>query len=229
MFPCSTSNAERSHQRGSSWVRHGVQVIDTSHELDVKNNDDLVLTSRVTTRLRHPCIVRTMAHCVTEAPSSKPWDSAHSAPSKSSSKRDACWMMLEYCDKGTLQVRPCHTLIPARLGFARNLASDGALEAKGCSMGMQEAIMRGSFVEGKDPGAAPDIKAVVSAALEIAMGMAYLHGRDLIHGDLTGGQHLRHDQLLPSYPLSMLMAPWLIKTLPYQPFEPCGKVLEATW
>ena len=73
----------------------------------MKNSDDLVLTSRVTTRLRHPCIVRTMAHCVTEAPSSKPWDSAHSAPSsKSSSKRDACWMMLEYCDKGTLQVRP---------------------------------------------------------------------------------------------------------------------------
>ena len=88
----------------------GVQVIDTSHELEVKNNDDLVLTSRVTTRLRHPCIVRTMAHCVTEAPSSKPWDSAHSAPSRSSSKRDACWMMLEYCDKGTLQVRPPHTL-----------------------------------------------------------------------------------------------------------------------
>ncbi len=84
----------------------GAQVIDTSHEVDVKNSDDLVLTSRVTTRLRHPCIVRTMAHCVTAAPSSKPWDSAHSAPSRSSSKRDACWMMLEYCDKGTLQVRP---------------------------------------------------------------------------------------------------------------------------
>ena len=89
----------------------GVQVIDRSNELDVRNKDDLVLTSRVTTRLRHPCIVRTIAHCVTEAPSSKPWDSAHSAPSKSSAKRDACWMMLEYCDKGTLQVRPSHALL----------------------------------------------------------------------------------------------------------------------
>ena len=49
--------------------------------------------------------------------------------------------------------------------------------------------MKGSFLEGRKPGAAPDIKAVVSAALEIAMGMAYLHGRDLIHGDLNGGQH----------------------------------------
>lgn len=47
--------------------------------------------------------------------------------------------------------------------------------------------MKGAFLEGKRAGAATDIKAVVSAALEIAMGMAYLHGRDLIHGDLTGG------------------------------------------
>ena len=57
-------------------------------------------------------------------------------------------------------------------------------------MGVQEAILKGAFLEGRKPGAAPDIKAVVSAALEIAMGMAYLHGRDLIHGDLNGGQHL---------------------------------------
>ena len=79
-----------------------MQVIDTS-QLDIKGGDDLALTSRVTTRLRHPCIVRTLAHCVTAAPSSRPWDSAGSAPSQSS-KRDACWMLLEYCDKGTLQV-----------------------------------------------------------------------------------------------------------------------------
>ena len=54
---------------------------------------------------------------------------------------------------------------------------------------MQDAILKGCFLEGKKPGASPDIKAVVSAGLEIAMGMAYLHGRDLIHGDLTGGTH----------------------------------------
>lgn len=79
-----------------------MQVIDTS-QLDIKGGDDLALTSRVTTRLKHPCIVRTLAHCVTAAPSSRPWDSAGSAPSKSSN-RDACWMLLEFCDKGTLQV-----------------------------------------------------------------------------------------------------------------------------
>ena len=78
-----------------------MQVIDTS-QLDIKGGDDLALTSRVTTRLKHPCIVRTLAHCVTAAPSSRPWDSAGSAPSKSSN-RDACWMLLEFCDKGTLQ------------------------------------------------------------------------------------------------------------------------------
>lgn len=51
----------------------------------------------------------------------------------------------------------------------------------------QDAILKGAFLEGMRAGAATDVKAVVSAALEIAMGMAYLHGRDLIHGDLTGG------------------------------------------
>lgn len=53
---------------------------------------------------------------------------------------------------------------------------------------MQDAILKGCFLEGKKAGAPPDIKAVVSAGLEIAMGMAYLHGRDLIHGDLNGGK-----------------------------------------
>ena len=87
-----------------------MQVIDTS-QLDIKGGDDLALTSRVTTRLKHPCIVRTLAHCVTAAPSSRPWDSAGSAPSKSSN-RDACWMLLEFCDKGTLQVWPSGKLPP---------------------------------------------------------------------------------------------------------------------
>ncbi len=57
---------------------------------------------------------------------------------------------------------------------------------------MQDATLKGCFLEGKQPGAPPDIKAVVSAGLEIAMGMAYLHGRDLIHGDLNGGTHILH-------------------------------------
>ena len=39
-------------------------------------------------------------------------------------------------------------------------------------------------------GALVDVKAVLSAALEVAMGMAYLHGRDLIHGNLNGGADL---------------------------------------
>ena len=75
-------------------------------------------------------------------------------------------------------------------------------------MGIQEAIIKGSFLEGRKPGAAPDIKAVVSAALEIAMGMAYLHGRDLIHGDLNGGQHLRHDQLLQMLSILNTLGCW---------------------
>ncbi len=65
--------------------------------------------------------------------------------------------------------------------------------------------MKGSFLEGRKPGAVPDIKAVVSAALEIAMGMAYLHGRDLIHGDLTGGEHQ-----LQRVKLLLLLLLWLL-------------------
>lgn len=79
-----------------------------------------------------------------------------------------------------------------------------------CSTGVQEAILKGAFLEGRRPGAGPDIKAVVSAALEIAMGMAYLHGRDLIHGDLNGGQHPWHTRLTranaPGRPLSQFLA-----------------------
>lgn len=61
------------------------------------------------------------------------------------------------------------------------------LQNKSCA---QDAILRGCFLEGRHAGNAPDVKAVVSAALEIAMGMAYLHGRDLIHGDLNSGDFL---------------------------------------
>lgn len=83
-----------------------VQIIDKP-KYGRDDEDAVALTGSVTTRLRHPCIVRVLAHCVTDsagAGGSKPWDSALSQ--RDGARYDnACWMLLEYCDKGTLLVR----------------------------------------------------------------------------------------------------------------------------
>ncbi len=80
------------------------QIIDKA-KIAGSDEDALALTGTVTTRLRHPCIVRVLAHCVTDGLiGTKPWDSALSQ--QGARYDNACWMLLEYCDKGTLIVRP---------------------------------------------------------------------------------------------------------------------------
>ena len=54
-------------------------------------------------------------------------------------------------------------------------------------MCVQDAVQQGWFLKGGLVGSAPDMMAVRTAALQIATGMAYLHGRDLIHGNLNAG------------------------------------------
>ena len=79
------------------------QIIDKAKDGGCEE-DTLALTGAVTTRLRHPCIVRVLAHCVTDAGAGvKPWDSALSQ--QGARYDNACWMLLEYCDRGTLVVR----------------------------------------------------------------------------------------------------------------------------
>ncbi|KAL0041901.1 hypothetical protein WJX79_008318 [Trebouxia sp. C0005] len=70
------------------------------------------------------------------------------------------WLLLEYCDKGSLQ----------------------------------NAVDRGWFRTDQhghvDAQTKPNMKAIRATALEIAAALAYLHGLDLLHGDLTGGNIL---------------------------------------
>jgi hypothetical protein len=83
-------------------VRVHAQIIDKAKEGNC-DEDTLALTGAVTTRLRHPCIVRVLAHCVTDGGAGvKPWDSALSQ--QGARYDNACWMLLEYCDRGTLLV-----------------------------------------------------------------------------------------------------------------------------
>ena len=82
------------------WVH--AQIIDKAKDGGC-DEDTLALTGAVTTRLRHPCIVRVLAHCVTDGGAGvKPWDSALSQ--QGARYDNACWMLLEYCDRGTLMV-----------------------------------------------------------------------------------------------------------------------------
>ncbi|BDA44668.1 probable megakaryocyte-associated tyrosine-protein kinase at C-terminar half [Coccomyxa sp. Obi] len=136
--------------RGTHHGRNVVLKIIDKAKVAGSDEDALALTGTVTTRLRHPCIVRVLAHCVTDGLiGTKPWDSALSQ--QGARYDNACWMLLEYCDKGTLL----------------------------------DAVLQGWFLKGGVAGSPPDMMAVRTATLQIATGMAYLHGRDLIHGNLN--------------------------------------------
>jgi len=58
---------------------------------------------------------------------------------------------------------------------------------------LQEAIDKGWFRKGRDltrPGSSvSDTEAILAVALDVAEGMTFLHARDVVHGDLTGGGH----------------------------------------
>ena len=52
---------------------------------------------------------------------------------------------------------------------------------------LQEAIKRGAFLMPPSRGPErPNIAALLTTAAEIAAGMAFLHARGIIHGDLSG-------------------------------------------
>jgi hypothetical protein len=53
-------------------------------------------------------------------------------------------------------------------------------------MPAQTAIEAGEFLEDPgDPASGPSLPAVLGIARDIASGMAFLHGRRILHGDLT--------------------------------------------
>ncbi|KAK9840576.1 hypothetical protein WJX81_002140 [Elliptochloris bilobata] len=90
------------------------------------------------------------------------WDSVSSAgvPGMKCSSSDACselWMIVEYCDRGTL------------------------------GMAIERGLLRADANKSDSP---PNLALVVSLAAQIAAGMAFLHSRDVLHGDLCGDKVL---------------------------------------
>ena len=49
----------------------------------------------------------------------------------------------------------------------------------------QDAIIGGWFRA--EPGGTANVMTVLATAMEIASGMAFLHSRDIVHGDLSSG------------------------------------------
>ena len=73
-------------------------------------------------------------------------------------------------------------------GIGRALRSQACQQAhdRGRAAAPQTAIEAGEFLE--DPGdceSGPCLPAVIGIAADIAAGMAFLHGRKILHGDLT--------------------------------------------
>ena len=69
---------------------------------------------------------------------------------------------------------------------------------------MQEAIDKGWFRKEREltlPGSGiPDIRQILATALDIAEGVAFLHERGVVHGDLTGGTCIFSRTLTSSFP-----------------------------
>ena len=55
---------------------------------------------------------------------------------------------------------------------------------------MQEAVNKGLFLDELEPNGPrlPNMDAIYATGAEIAAGMAFLHARGVVHGDLTGGK-----------------------------------------
>ncbi len=61
----------------------------------------------------------------------------------------------------------------------------------------QTAIEAGEFREDPgDPSSSPSVPAVLSVASDIVAGMAFLHERKILHGDLTCSAHTLARRLL---------------------------------
>ena len=77
-------------------------------------------------------------------------------------------------------------LAPHRLLFREAQASDPELHDLTWKLIVQEASDKGFF----RAGGQPNLKSIIAAAADVAAGMAFLHGRGVVHGDLTGGNVL---------------------------------------
>lgn len=113
-----------------------LQIIVDNDQARVK--DGLPVEAHITAGLNHRNVVRTIAHAwrplVSHVSASMSvWDSAGSnavGPFTACNEGET-WLLLELCDKGTLQVIPCSQLDALRVGGRCAAMSDHCLEDQG--------------------------------------------------------------------------------------------------
>lgn len=129
---------------------------------------------------------------------------------KSLQPEGVAWLVLEYCDMGCLQVTCCclslylkclrkSCLLSGGL-FILGAASCWSMRDAACLLCMhgswwllwraQEAVDKGWMREERSltsVDGVPCLATILAVALEIAQGMSFLHERNVVHGDLTGG------------------------------------------
>ncbi|BDA49774.1 probable mitogen-activated protein kinase kinase kinase 11 at C-terminar half [Coccomyxa sp. Obi] len=133
-----------------------VKIIVDNDQVRVK--DGLPVEAHITAGLSHVNVVRTIAHAWRPlsshvSASMSVWDSAGSALGPTNVPDGETWLLLELCDRGTLQ----------------------------------DAIMAKFFEDG---AGCRKMSAILRTCSEVADGMAYLHARGIVHGDLTGSNVL---------------------------------------
>lgn len=78
-----------------------------------------------------------------------------------------------------------------------------------CLCVAQEAIEKGWLREERtltSADGAPNLATILAVAREIASGMAFLHERGVVHGDLTGGVHFPASYVLLYLPMSFTVS-----------------------
>lgn len=55
-----------------------------------------------------------------------------------------------------------------------------------CVRALQDAIERGWFRKNRSLSGEPDMLAIITTAQEVVSALAYMHERDIIHGDVRG-------------------------------------------
>ncbi|KAK9915620.1 hypothetical protein WJX75_001643 [Coccomyxa subellipsoidea] len=154
--------------------RCAVKVIENLDAIAMR--DGKPLEAVITEGMHHPNIVNTIAHTVQQTLPQQSQQHMHdSAHSTRHSPHD---------NAGT----PLKT--------AKSLQPEGVawLVLEYCDMGcLQEAVDKGWMREERSltsVDGVPCLATILAVALEIAQGMSFLHERNVVHGDLTGGNVL---------------------------------------
>lgn len=91
------------------------------------------------------------------------------------------WLLLEFCNRGCLSDA-------VEKGWFRQPAAGGT-PSRPSLQGEKDGSCESSFSGGLT-SPLPDLAAILATAREVAAAMSYLHHKNILHGDLTGGNVL---------------------------------------